>query len=86
MNIPYVSETESVVRRRVRTAHHGEVVFVVTPEGLYFRERGRKTAYLLPYGVAFQASVDLAAQRRREERLAARGERKRRTRRKLPRA
>lgn len=45
---------------RVRTVRGEAVVVALTPEGIRLREPGRRTTYLLPYGVAFQRAVALA--------------------------
>lgn len=60
------------VRRAVTTARGEPLVLAVTPEGLWLREPRRRTAYLLPYGVAFQTAVRLEVDRQRREKAAAR--------------
>lgn len=64
------------VRRAVTTAHGQPLVLKVTPEGIWLREPRRRTAYLLPYGVAFQRAVQLEVDRVRREKAIARKARK----------
>lgn len=56
------------VRRKVVTARSQPLVVALTPEGIWLREPRRRTAYLMPYGVAFQQAVLLhvAAEKRRK--------------------
>lgn len=64
------------VRRKVVTAHHQPLVVALTPEGIWLREPRRRTAYLMPYGVAFQQAVrmhvDAERRRKAQERKARR--------------
>jgi hypothetical protein len=60
------------VARRVTSGRSGELVVTLAPEGIYLREPRRRTAYLLPYGVAFTRAAMLAADAVRREKLAAR--------------
>lgn len=60
------------VARRVSTARSGDLVVTLTPEGIYLREARRRTAFLLPYGVAFQRAAMIAAEATKREKLAAR--------------
>lgn len=61
------------VRREVASLHHGPLVVTLTEEGLYLREKGRRTAYLMPYGTAYQQAVQLKVQHDRQERKRQRG-------------
>lgn len=64
------------VRRKVHTARGQELVLALTPEGIWLREPRRRTAYLLPYGVAFQRAVDMKVQADRREKQQQRKLRK----------
>lgn len=64
------------VRRAVTTAHGQPLVLKITPEGIWLREPRRRTAYLLPYGHAFQTAVRLEVEARRREKARARKLRK----------
>ena len=64
------------VQRKVQTARGDGLVLRLTPEGIWFREPRRRTAFLLPYGVAFQRAVDLKVQAERREKAAQRKLRK----------
>ena len=66
------------VRRLVATLHHGDLVCTITEEGVYYREKRRRTSFLIPHGVAFQRAVDLHLARERAEKKAARTTSKRR--------
>lgn len=69
------------VRRIVTTLHHGDLVCTITEEGVYYREKRRRKAFLIPHGVAFQRAVDLHIARERAEKKAARTTRSKTTRR-----
>jgi hypothetical protein len=60
--------TKTVTRRAAPTQYHGVLVFIVAEEGIYWRQKGRRTKYLLPYGAAFQYAVELHVAREREMR------------------
>lgn len=60
------------VRRRVRTHTGAPLVVTLAPEGLYVRQAGKRTTYLLPYGVAFVQAVERDVARRREMKAATR--------------
>ena len=60
------------VRRKVSTAHGRPLVIALTPEGIWLREPRRRTAYLLPYGAAFQRAVMLHVDAERRTKAAAR--------------
>ena len=66
---------KSQVRREVRTARGQALVVTLSPEGAWVREKGRRTAYLLPYGVAYQYAVRMAVEATRREKKAKRGAR-----------
>jgi hypothetical protein len=67
-----ITRLERPVRRRV-TSHRGQPLVVsMMPEGLYVREHGRRTAYLVPWGMAYVYGARLAAERIRAEKSAAR--------------
>ena len=51
------------------------VIASMTPEGVYVRPKGRRKAYLLPWGRLIHAAVDLEARRIIAERKAARAAR-----------
>ncbi len=54
------------VRRRVETATR-DLIVSLTPSGIELRETGRRTTYLLPYGVAFVRAAYLAVQAEKAE-------------------
>lgn len=60
------------VRRKVTTARHQPLVVALTPEGIWLREPRRRTAYLMPYGVAFQQAVRMHVEAERRVKAAAR--------------
>ena len=66
----------SPVKRKVSTARGEPLVVALAPEGIWLREPRRRTAYLLPYGAAFQRAVTLAVDAARREKQAARKARK----------
>jgi hypothetical protein len=70
---------ERPVRRVIDTARHGTLTCIMTVEGIYYRERGRKKSFLIPHGVAFQNAVSLHIARERADKKAARASRKRRS-------
>lgn len=73
---PYTRKDGKVVdgrvSRRVTAPRTGELVVTIAPEGIYLREAGRRTAYLLPHGVAFQRAAALYAAAERAKKDAAR--------------
>lgn len=74
----HIGQRKTALRAVVTSIHHGDLVLTVAEEGIWFREKGRRTAYLLPHGVAFQRAVDLHVQRERADRkLASRARRRR---------
>jgi hypothetical protein len=64
----------SQVRREVSTGRGQALVVTLSPEGAWIREKGRRTAFLLPYGVAYQyaarMAVDAAKRERKDKRRA----------------
>lgn len=60
------------LRREVPSLRHGPLILTIAEEGVYYREKGRRTAFLLPHGAAFQYAVGLQVQRDRAEKSAAR--------------
>ena len=74
-----MTDLTKTVRRKVLTAHHQPIVVALTPEGIWLREPRRRTAYLMPYGVAFQQAVrmhvDAERRAKKAARAAKRGER-----------
>ena len=60
------------VRRKVTTTRHQPLVVALTPEGIWLREPRRRTAYLMPYGVAFQQAVRMHVEATRRANVAAR--------------
>lgn len=69
-----------VVRRQVASEKHGALVLVLAEECIYYRQKGTRTAFLLPHGRAFQEAVELEVARRRAERSASRPSRRTRRR------
>jgi hypothetical protein len=68
--------TRSSVTRECAALRSGRPLMVkLTPEGIYLREKGRRTSYLLPYGVGYMRAVWLAANALRAAKAAARTER-----------
>lgn len=63
------------VRREVTRERGRDLIVRLAPEGIYLREKGRRTAYLLPYGVAYVRGAMLAADQLRRDKAAARKER-----------
>jgi hypothetical protein len=63
---------KSTVRREVRTARGQALIVTLAPEGMWVREKGRRTAFLMPYGVAYQRAAMMAADADRREKAAAR--------------
>jgi hypothetical protein len=67
------------IARKVRTARGEIVVVELAAEGMYFREPGRRTRYLMPWGRAYLQAVALTVndrprpKRRRSARLSTRG-------------
>ena len=62
----------SQVRREVRTTRGQALVVTLAPEGAWVREKGRRTAYLMPYGVAYQYAAKMAIDAQRREKKAKR--------------
>lgn len=73
----YITDRKTTCAAVVPSLHHGLLVLRIAEEGVYFRQKGRKKAFLLPHGRAFQLAVDLHVQRERADRKASRTKRKR---------
>jgi hypothetical protein len=67
-----MTELTRTVRRKVISQRGQPIVVAIAPEGIWLREPRRRTAYLLPYGVAFQYAVRLHVDATRREKAAAR--------------
>lgn len=63
---------KSPVRREVEDIRGNSLVVAVRPEGLWLREKGRRTAYLLPHGAAYSLAVKLAVEAERRAKKSAR--------------
>lgn len=66
-----MTELNRPVKRKVTTARLQPLVVAMTPEGLWIREPRRRTAFLLPYGIAFQTAVRLQIDADRRAKKAA---------------
>lgn len=66
-----MTELNRPVKRKVTTARLQPLVVAMTPEGLWIREPRRRTAFLLPYGIAFQTAVRLQVDADRRAKKAA---------------
>lgn len=67
---PVRREVAAEVQRRPTA-----LVVTLTAAGVEFREKGRRTAYLLPYGVGYLKAAGMAADAIRRERKANRARR-----------
>ena len=68
--------TRSRVVREIPAPGRGRNLMVtLAPEGIILREKGTRTEYLLPYGVAFVRGAALKADADRRAKAAARKER-----------
>lgn len=72
-----IIQIDRPVRRRVLTTSGKALVATMMPEGIYMREKRKRTAYLVPWGHVFVQGAKLAADRRRADRLAERAAKKR---------
>ncbi|MCW5591024.1 MAG: hypothetical protein KIS74_02895 [Burkholderiales bacterium] len=63
---------KSQVQREVRTARGEPLIVRLSPEGIWLREKGRRTAFLMPYGSAYLRAAMLAAEADKRAKLAAR--------------
>lgn len=72
-----IIQIDRPVRRRVLSTSGKALVATMMPEGIYMREKRKRTAYLVPWGHVFVQGAKLAADRRRADRLAERAARKR---------
>lgn len=66
------SPAHRAVRRRVLTARGSALVVQLSPEGIYLREAGKRTKFLLPYGVAFVQAARIHVDNERRAKAAAR--------------
>lgn len=64
------------VRREITVPRHGELIVTVSIEGIYYREKGRRRAFLLPHGVGFQRAVAMQVEAERAEKKARRKQRR----------
>lgn len=62
------------VSREVTPARRVDAPLIVTmkPEGIYFREKGRRRAFLLPYSTGYLVSVRLHVEHEKREKAARR--------------
>lgn len=60
-----MTELSRTVRRKVRTARGETLVIALAPEGIWLREPRRRSAFLLPYGVAYVAAARLSVDAKR---------------------
>ena len=67
-----MTDLTKTVRRKVQTTRGQPIVVALTPEGIWLREPRRRTAYLMPYGVAFQQAVRMHIDAERRVKVAAR--------------
>ena len=67
-----MTELTRVVRRKVATVRGQPLVIALSPDGIWLREPRRRTAYLLPYGVAFLSAVRLQVDADRRAKIAKR--------------
>lgn len=63
---------KSPVRREVRTARGAALVVTLAPEGAWLREKGKRTAFLMPDGVAYQRAAEMAVAAKRRAKAEAR--------------
>lgn len=61
------------VRREIETPRHGPLVVSLAPEGIRFREKGRRKSYLLGHGFAYQMAVKMQINAESAERRARKG-------------
>lgn len=71
------TELTRELTRKVRTTRQQALVVMLNPEGMWIREPRRRSAYLLPYGVAYQMAVRLHIEAERRAKAAARRARRR---------
>jgi len=67
-----IRETSTTVRDQGRTR---PLVVELQQHGMLLRLKGHRRRYLLPYGVAWDRAVKLAAEAERKERKTAKGKR-----------
>jgi hypothetical protein len=71
-----MTDLTRVVRRKVSTLRGQPLVIALSPDGIWLREPRRRTAFLLPYGVAFLQAVRLHVDAERRAKKAARAARR----------
>lgn len=54
----HISERKTTMAVVV-SARIGDLVLTVAPEGVYYREKGRRKRFLMPHGLAYQHAVKL---------------------------
>jgi hypothetical protein len=64
------------VRREVTVPRHGDLVVTISIEGIYYREKGRRRAFLLPHGVGFMRAVAMQIAAEKAEKKARRATRR----------
>lgn len=70
---PVTRLTTTLVRDRSRTR---QLVVTIAPEGVYYRLKGTRTAYLQPHADGYYHAAKLEGDRVRRERMAERKARK----------
>lgn len=64
--------SKPVTREVPATVQGIPLIVTLTRDGITFRQKRRRMAFLLPYGPAFMDAVEREVQRRRREKKAAR--------------
>lgn len=72
----HITDTR-VVLRKVTTTRAQNLIVMLAPQGIAFREPRRRTWYWLPYGVAYQQAAALHGAAERAHRAAQRRARRR---------
>jgi hypothetical protein len=65
-----MTRLSKTVRRMVDTARHGTLAVALAPEGIWLREKGRRYAVLMPYGMAYQIAAEMEVRSRSKKRRA----------------
>jgi hypothetical protein len=68
----HITERKTTMQVQVTSERMGNLVLIVTPEGIYYRERGRRTRFLLPHGFAYQQAVRLHVEKLKADRKRGR--------------
>lgn len=73
-----ITAVRTTTRREIppATARSRPLIVTLRPEGLYLREKGRRTSYLLPWGRAYVQAARLAADAKVAAKRAAAKERR----------